>query len=142
MCTAEGVDTTLGPEPLRDQLRVDFMITDLLRKVLGKLDWCRCLMPDCIDCITCLCKATRLTRRLPMVKFGLELAMSASQISGQLDPLSTGREVRVLQWQALNREIRERTGTVKLAEPAAKPLRVLPADGAGCVELFIGMPGW
>ena len=38
MCTAEGVDTTLGPDPLRDQLRVDFMITDLLRKVLSKLD--------------------------------------------------------------------------------------------------------
>ena len=54
VCTAEGVDTTLGPDPLRDQLRVDFMITDLLRKVLGKLDWCCCLTPDCIDCKTCL----------------------------------------------------------------------------------------
>jgi hypothetical protein len=38
VCTAEGVDTALGPDPLRDQLRVDFMITDLLRKVLGQLD--------------------------------------------------------------------------------------------------------
>jgi hypothetical protein len=38
VCTAEGVDTTLGPDPLRDQLRVDFMITDLLRKVPGQLE--------------------------------------------------------------------------------------------------------
>lgn len=33
MCEGEGADTPLGPDPLRDQLRVDFMITDLLRKV-------------------------------------------------------------------------------------------------------------
>jgi hypothetical protein len=47
----------------------------------------------------------------------------------------------VLQWQALNREIRELTSTPKPAEPVAKPSRVLPADNAGCVELFILAPG-
>ena len=56
MCTAEGVDTTLGPEPLRDQLRVDFMITDLLRKVLGKLGWYCCLKPERSDRNVCRCK--------------------------------------------------------------------------------------
>jgi hypothetical protein len=43
VCTAEGADTQLGPDPLREQLRVDFMITDLLRKVpacIGDLRWC------------------------------------------------------------------------------------------------------
>jgi hypothetical protein len=42
VCTAEGADTPLGPDPLRDQLRVDFMITDLLRKVLRSNAGCRC----------------------------------------------------------------------------------------------------
>ena len=71
-----------------------------------------------------------------------KLAVAALQISGQLAPLATSREARVLQWQALSREIRERSSAVKPAEPAAaKPPRVLPADGAGCVELFIMAPG-
>lgn len=73
---------------------------------------------------------------------GLKLAVGALQISGQLAPLATSREARVLQWQALSRELRECGSTVKPAEPAAaKPPRVLPADGAGCIELFVIAPG-
>lgn len=45
------------------------------------------------------------------------------------------------QWHALSRVIRERGGSAKASEPAAKTLRVLPTDGAGCVELFISAPG-
>lgn len=68
VCTAEGVDTTLGPDPLRDQLRVDFMITDLLRKVLGKLDWCCCLRKGSTACGVCICRVNRHTRRLPLAE--------------------------------------------------------------------------
>lgn len=63
------------------------------------------------------------------------------QIEGQLAPLATSREARVAQWHALSREILQRTGSAKVNEPAAKPLKQLPADGAGCVELFISAPG-
>lgn len=48
------------------------------------------------------------------------------------------KEARVAQWHALSREI---TARATASEPAAKPFKQLPADGAGCVELFISAPG-
>lgn len=33
VCQGEGATRSFGPQPLRDHLRVDFMLTDLLRKV-------------------------------------------------------------------------------------------------------------
>lgn len=33
VCQGEGVKTSFGPQPMRDHLRVDFMLTDLLKKV-------------------------------------------------------------------------------------------------------------
>lgn len=93
VCAAEGAKTSLGPDPLRDQLRVDFMLTDLIRK-----------------------------------------------ISAQLASVATSRETRVERWHALSRAITARSGSAKVSEPAAKPLKQLPADGTGCVELFISAP--
>ncbi len=134
VCQREGVKTSFGPQPMRDHLRVDFMLTDLLKKV-----W----LLQHGDCRHIARFAFLSSRQPPVPRRSIAAADSSThgalQVSGQLASVAMSRETRVAQWHALSRVISSRDSTA--SEPAAKPLKQLPADGAGCVELFISAPG-